>query len=601
MNNNNNHNIHNVSSKSLFNFNDSYSWTNHECNCNGTLPDSGINDNIVMLPPYAQTDKLIDINLPASHNGLKHDASHPVVGVVNRPFFNKAPISLANHGPNVASFQMVDALGSLSQSDLTGHAVVPSNTELKVHTAISQISKEAGSKVEAVKEATKEQVNKEIVKSIQESTVKVVQEELNKRPAPEVHPEVKKEQVKQLSEHVGSAVAAKVETSLKPATSMSLNEVESIAKQHVSTVLKEVGISHAESNQHAETVANKAVSEIKSAVTAPVSAPASAPSAPAPVTTSPQINNAIAESAKQISAAVTSNAKGETKVPINEVVKVALAENLTKPLAASIGPTIQKSVDTTANSGTLVTLQVNKPAAVGEFNNAITSSIAKSVVEKFTEDFAEHFAEGFDENELNETYSNMFDMISSHLFETFDDAAFTALYNESNYSTQNTIENMDDLPPESEEIHIEHMDESLDEEHMDASVPSASSSAVVKASSEVVKQQNSNIVTAEVCTNCDLNKSSTAEAIAATVAKTLAPASVTNVAVLTNPNSNSKNVIVSAEVPPHIDTKQVAKAMVHTVNKAAKAHHRRRGPDTFTTLIILSLVGFLFYKLYLKR
>ena len=128
-------------------------------------------------------------------------------------------------------------------------------------------------------------------------------------------------------------------------------------------------------------------------------------------------------------------------------------------------------------------------------------------------------------------------------------------------------------------------------------------SNVNSVSAEVVKQDNTNIITVETSTNSDLNKSATAEAVAAIVTKTLGSAGVSNVAVLTNPNNNSNNVIVSAEVPLNINAEKVANAIVQSVDRTARVvrENGNNRLDTMTTLMIGALVGFVVYNFYLKR
>ena len=510
--NNNIHSKNNAFANSLFNFNDSYSWTNHECNCNNTLPETSINENIIILPPNAQTEKLVEINLPSSDiQGIEYNSAQPVVGIIKKPF-NKAPISLANNTPNTASIQLVDALGSLTQQNLVGEKILPSNQELKVHSAISEITNEVASKlpVSEVRPEVQLEVRPEIRPEVQLEVRPEIRPEVQLEVRPEVRPEVQLE--------VRPEVRPEVQLEVRP----------------------EVG------------------SESKI------------------VTSSSAVNSAIVESANKISSEIASDST-ITPSAVNEIVKEVIDEKLTKPITENASETTNSEVNSTTNNGTLATVQVKpqEPVAVAQVANAVSTGITNAVVE--------NIAENFTQQEAYNAFQNLYKVIHSHIVEKFENATYRNVYNNSSYSARNIIDKINH--------NIEHMTET------------EALSNINSVSAEVVKQDNTNIITVETSTNSDLNKSATAEAVAAIVTKTLGSAGVSNVAVLTNPNNNSNNVIVSAEVPLNINAEKVANAIVQSVDRTARVvrENGNNRLDTMTTLMIGALVGFVVYNFYLKR
>jgi hypothetical protein len=534
-----------MSQKSLFNFNDNFSWSNHDCNCNGTFLESELNGNVVMLPPSTVLNGF-EVVLPVTTYGSEYNAAQPVVGVVHKPSAEHAPITLGKSENNSSSVQLLNALGSLSQKDLEGSPIMPSNESLHVNSVVNNVVKEVESKMEVAKEVKKEQVNSEIVKTVKEVVQSVVKDELNRN----AHPESEK-----VSMAVSNSASASVEAALKPAQSLSLSEVEAVTKQNVSTVLKQSGMSEQESNKHAETVANAVVTKV---MTSNVATSSELPVLPEVVNivseksvsesnkvlSTPAVVSAMNETSKQISDEMNNNARPE-------VVHTILNENLVKPLSENLHDVVQKSVTTTENNGILVTVEINK----------------------------EHL-----EKKLTEHMTNL---IQRNCKEHFSPFNTTNLLSSLQVSVNNAINKAKTL--------------NKNKEHMETSTESS----VIKGTAEVSSssQPNSNIVTVETLTSSNLNKSEIAEAVAEAVAKQLTSVNVSNVAVLTKPNNNNNNMVVSVEVPKEVNPEQVSQLIVGTVDRHSRSSNKSSKSDLFgsnmlVNMLVVGLIGYFIYKLY---
>jgi len=588
----------------LFNVNDSFSWTNYDCNCSTTFPEVGLNENIVLLPPNANTSNLVEINLPTADNGIHDNDANPVVGVIRKPISDKAPILLANNVPSNASFQLFNALGSLSQKDLSGFDVIPSNETLKVNNAISDISKEVvkneGPSIpqEVVNEIKKEQINKEIVKSVQEVTTKHMESEMVKQSVPAA-------EAKQMSEHIAEAVAEKTEIKLKPSDSdVSTHDIKNITRKCVKQTLKEIGLPDAECDKHAETISTETATLVKSNVenTRPKEQEKIVADI---IVIQPEVSKAIKETSNGISAVIESGSKvsvnnenntvtvsAENKNAINNSINKVVDEQLMESLSKSTSSSVEKSVSNTSNNGTVVSIELNNNLS-NALNHTVSEELTKNIVEKFINKLPEKFSQ-YNTKYVNKSkHVNMVDsdnkhidlhkLIHSNIVERFTNHKNTSLYSNIDTSTKRIIE------------------------LMDTSIASNSNN-IVQATAEITQNgTNTNVVKVDTCTNnCNLNKPATADAIASVVAERLSSVNVSNISVETNPKNNQNNVSISATVPSNVNNEHVAQIIVDTVNRTSNVVKNQQNassssPDSLLTLIILALVGFIIYKLFIKK
>lgn len=593
----------NIKQNSLFNVKDQYSWSNLNCNCNTTFTEVGLNENIVLLPPITNIDSLVEINLPTVSSSIVDNDANPVIGVIRKPMSDHAPVLLANNVPSNASFQLLDAFGSLTQKNLTGDKVIPSNGELKVNNAITEIVKEVSKSEQeiaspaVVKEVQKEQINKEIVKSVQEVTTKVMESELGKQ-------NVGKDESKKISENIAESVAEKTEVKLNDQPSEvkhSIQEVENITKKCVGETLKEMGMTEDECNKHAETISKETVALVQSNIE---NKPISEQKIIAEIIAiRPEVSNAVNETSKEISNVIESGSKisvnnedntvnvtTENKNVINNSIAKVLGEHLSNIFTENTSE-VEKKVENNVN-GTIVTLDLKNNNVSSALHESIGEQLTNNVVEKFINKLPERFSQFNTKyvnksNHINVRDSNnkkidLHNMIKSNIVEQFSNLQTNNIYKNVNNSTKRIIEAMENVN---------------------------SANHIVEATAEITQNStNNNNIKVETCTkNCNLNKPETAEAIASVVASRLAPINVTSVSVETNPKKEN-NVTVSAIVPNNVDSKHVANIIVDTVNKTSSVVKSNNGvqsngkssnkPDFLTIMIVSSIVLFVGYHLY---
>ena len=127
------HSVH-----TLYNINDTYSWSNNECNCDNTVPEIGLNENLVIFPPTTDTNSLMQFNIAPSDIRTVSNSSNPVIGVVKVAKSEKADIIIGNIPPNNSSVHLLNALGTMVQSNSNGERVLPSTENLQVNNIINQ-------------------------------------------------------------------------------------------------------------------------------------------------------------------------------------------------------------------------------------------------------------------------------------------------------------------------------------------------------------------------------------------------------------------------------------------------------------------------------
>lgn len=591
-----------------FDLNESYSFVNWDSNTS-TNSVASINNNIVIVPPSANSQNLLNIKLPTTNSNLvmddmKSSAKIAVVDgldAVSRRYRTNNKMMLGSDiGDNKASIIPMNALGMITQNTVNGNNVIPviNTVEIAsaVETAASTVVPTVAPSTNKLDVVKAEQLKKTIIESTQEHAVEPIIKTITELQVKTGSTDMKPSEIHEMATKIAEQIATNVETKIdnKPNSIASVSETKQHLEDSITTALSDkINISDADSQKTMNTIVSNVLTEV-SKKTTPENVGA------AVLLLKPELNSQV----KQVSDNITTILEKNGNVNVNtEKGNVAIVSENDSKILQKINDTTNTELKTLINDGTKDLIKVeketinvpNKDEVVYKINtessnkvlNAlkdnISTQISKTVVENFSSKLPEHFNQ-----RMSPSYStsanvsvynergNMLKMnnvMSNNLIELFEQAA-TNLINEPNKEVKEIVNAV-------------------------STAPSSSTANVVSATVNS-QQVNSGekIVSVEVCTDCDpTKKKELASSVANLMAGKMMSYSASDVAVGAKNGVNGTTVQIDAKVPMNVKDSDVAKSAVMTVGNTAHAMNRGGGETSFINIILFMLIVFCIYKI----